>query len=179
MPLLFQRTETEKGNDTLPAALIQEQLRAIDWRVLATIAGTSLLIWLISLWYTGYECSQSFAETCIAQQVVFWVVPLGALISLTVSFSITALYAYHIASKERLANAFYQHFDNADVGLLQAQIIDRVASVIAQSLATGELDTLSQNITNNQSTTTLGTEPPKKDSEKETLKASQTLDELN
>jgi hypothetical protein len=86
---------------------------------------------------------------------------------------ITVHYSWNVARKERLANAFYQHFDNNDIGKMQEMIVAKVAAEISKSLATGELDTLSQNITSNS--TTLGAGEPKNEEDDKSLVAKGTL----
>jgi len=167
MPFLHQKTSTEKGNNTLPAALIQTPLKYLDWRVGIASIATVLIIWVISMLYTGWQCSVNFDTVCWSQRIVFWTVPGLTLLGVISTGLIVNRYLRHIADKERLANAFTQHYDNQDIAQVQTMIME-VASKIAGSLATAEVDTMS--ITNNSesNSTNVGAsqETPKQQQEK-------------
>ena len=148
MPFLFQRSDPEQ-KQSIPSTIIDTQQTApgIDWRVVGIFALVILFLWFCGVGYTGYVCAQAYAYTCPAQAFAFWSLPLIVFVS-TLLVAIGGAW-YNVitwrnrAEKERLANAFSQHYDVWDVRAMQKLVIQSVAAEIAKSLASAEIDTWS------------------------------------
>lgn len=170
MPFLFQRSDPEQ-KQSMPAQIIQQDTaNHIEWwRIVGMVIVTVVFLWISAIGYTGYQCSRLYVYTCGAQVLAFWSLPVVVLIAITficIGGSVLLLISWrNKAEKERAANAFTQHYDIYDIKLMQKMVIEQVASEVAKSLASAEIDTWSPTNSSHSetSTTSVETTPENKD----------------
>ena len=138
---LFQKTHAENEPDNVQKLVSPKQEPKVDVAALVVITGVLLFIWIVAIIFSGVQCAAVYASVCSTQAIIVYT-PLILVAFTFTAFVVVELWRrWYIARKERLANAMYQHFDftkpNPEMGYL-------VAQMIAKSLATAQLDTLSQ-----------------------------------
>lgn len=138
---LFQKTHAENEPDNVSKLVTPRQDTRIDTILFVFILIMLLFIWIVAIIFSGVQCAALYVTICATQSLIVYA-PLVLIALSFIGFVVIALWKqWYIARKERLANALYQHYDytkpNEQLGYMVAQII-------AKSLATAQLDTLSQ-----------------------------------